>query len=498
MNIEKIKKMKKSDLSITILLLIGILAVVNFFSYQIFARLDLTENKAYSISKVSKETVKKLDDVVNVKVYFSKDLPSQFITLRQEVGDILDEYEAYSDGEMKIEFISPDNDDETARDLYAKGIPQLTFQTYEKDKAQVVHGYMGMTIAFGDNTEVISVLDQDTSNLEYQITTAIKKITSEQMATVAFLTSNGTLDIQNDLSNAYQALSTLYSVTIVDLSQEKEIPDTIDTLIIVGPSEEFSEEQLGAIDAFLARGGNVLVLLDGVKVEQGLAAHANNTGLETLLQKYGVTVNNDLVADARNAMASFSKGFFTFSTNYPFWPKITSDGFNKDNSAVSGLESVVLQWASSLDIDNSKGNSITPLVYTSNKAWQVKDNFDLNPDSDLAKAGNQKFTLAALINSNDDNAGRIIVVGDSDFIKNNNNADNLTLFQNLVDSLSLDDDLISIRSKTVTSRPIQEDLEDGTRAFIRYGNIFGITIIIIIFGMTRYYLRRKSRFIDEL
>lgn len=504
----KTKKLKKSDLLLTVLLIVGILAVLNFFSYRIFTRLDLTENKSYSISKVSKETVRSLDDVVNIKLYFSKDLPTQFITLRQEVNDILDEYQAYSQGNIFIDYIFPDSDDKTAKELYAKGIPQLTFQVFEKDKSQVVKGYMAMTIGYGDNIEIIPVIKEDTSNLEYQITSAIKKVTSEEIATVAFLTSHGTADLQSQISNAYQALAELYTVEVVDLNEENAISPTIDTLIIVGPKEQFTEEQLMEINSFLMRGGKLLALVDGVVVEQGLMARVNSTGLEGLISKYGVNINNNLVADVRNAMASFSQGFFTFQTNYPFWLKIASDGFNHDHSAVSNLENVILQWASSLEFDE-KDSAITPLAFTTERAWQVQDEFNLDPNGMTAKAGSEQFTVAAAINGEIENAypqegesdkflGKLIIVGDSDFINNNGNPDNLTLFQNLVDSLSLDDDLINIRSKSVTSRPIQEELSDGVRAFIRYGNIFGITVIVIIFGMTRYYLRRKSRFLDEL
>jgi len=82
------KLLKNSDFGIAVIIIIGILVVVNFFSYQIFYRWDLTDNKDYSISKASKKTVQNLDDIVNVKVYFSRNLPSQYITLEQEVGDI--------------------------------------------------------------------------------------------------------------------------------------------------------------------------------------------------------------------------------------------------------------------------------------------------------------------------------------------------------------------------------------------------------------------------
>ena len=90
------KKINKTNTSITALFLIGIIIVVNFLSYQLFFRWDLTQNKVYSISKVSKNTVGKLDDIVNVKAYFSENLPGQLFSLRQEVEDILDEYQNYS------------------------------------------------------------------------------------------------------------------------------------------------------------------------------------------------------------------------------------------------------------------------------------------------------------------------------------------------------------------------------------------------------------------
>lgn len=78
----KTGKIKKLDLSIAILLIIGIAAVINFLSYQIFTRLDLTQGKIYSISAASKNAVGNLDDVVNIKAYFSSNLPSQVLPVR--------------------------------------------------------------------------------------------------------------------------------------------------------------------------------------------------------------------------------------------------------------------------------------------------------------------------------------------------------------------------------------------------------------------------------
>jgi len=519
LNNKSSKKIKKIDIGITVIIIIGILAVVNFFSYQIFYRWDLTQGRIYSISKASKKTVGELDDIVNIKAYFSKSLPSQFIALRQEVADIMDEYQAFSNGKIKVEFIDPADDEDIQRELYIIGIPQLTFEVYEKDKVQLVKGYMGIAISFGDKTEAIPAIKRDTRDLEYQITTAIKKVTSEEIATIGFLTSQGTASLTDDMSIAYKELQKLYTVRQIELSEETtEVPVDIDTLIIAGPKEKFSEEQLKAINFFMVQGGSLMILLDGVTVEKGLLANKNNTGLDSLLEKYGVKVNQNLVADVRNGMASFSQGFVTFSTSYPFWPKITNEGFNKENSAVANLENVILPWASTIDIIKEKfdeKNIVTDLVFTTDKAWQVKDNFNINPQSLPVSQGEQKrYNLAVAVSGKFNNAypdkneetsssfsGRLIVVGDSDFIHDGflrNTPDNLTFFQNLVDSLSFDEDLINIRSKGISSRPIKEGLSDGARAAVRYLNVFALTVIVILFGMIRYYLRRRSRFVDEL
>lgn len=511
------KKIKKSDLSITVLLLIGILIVVNFFSYQIFYRWDLTEGQEFSISKPSKNTVSGLDDIVTVKAYFSDNLPSQFISVRQEVKDILDEYRAFSNGKLRTEFIDPSDNEDLKRELMIMGIPQLTFQIYEQDKAELVNGYMGIAISFGQKTEVIPAVGQGTSDLEYRLTTAIKKVIADEISTIGFLTSHGTLDLENAIKSAKEELDKLYAITTVELSaEEPQVPENINTLIIAGPKENFSEEQFQAINTFLRHGGSLLVFFDGVNVGQGLTASVNSSNLPELLKKYGITINKNLVADTRSGVASFTQGFFTFSSNYAFWPKITSEGFARDHGAVSNLENVILPWASSIIVDSEKidESAYKILAFTTPNAWQIKDNFDITPtNANTAKGSRSEYTLALAVNGLVPNAypesgsaetdkfsGRLVVVGDSDFINDSfarNTPDNLTLFQNLVDSLSMDEDLINIRSKGKSSRPIKE-LSNSARAAVRYLNVFGITVLVIAFGLIRYYLRRRSRFADDL
>ncbi|MBI4812732.1 GldG family protein [Candidatus Falkowbacteria bacterium] len=497
------KFLKSSNSALTIIIIIGILVVLNFFSYQIFYRLDLTQNKDYSISETSKRTVGELDDVVNIKVYFSENLPSQYINLRQEVGDILDEYVNYSNNKIKVEFIDPKDDSETKRELYMLGVPELQFNVLEKDKYQVVNGYLSMVVGYEDKKEAIPVIE-NTANLEYDVTLAIKKATGKITAVVGFATGNGAANPDKEISVAYKELGKLYETREVDLTAEKSVPEDIDTLIIAGPKEKFSEDELKAIDAFLTSGGSLLILADGVKVGEGLRAESNDIGLDKLLENYGVQINHDLVLDVSSGIASFSQGFITFSTNYPFWPKVLKSGFDKDNVAVAKLESLVLPWASSLDIltdKMDKDGRVSYLAKTTKRAWRETSNFNLNPEGPREKGGEEQYNLAVSIfgkfasayNQGNIGQGRLIMVGDSDFLRDNfirQNPGNLLFFQNLVDSLSLDEDLINIRSKGVTERPIKE-LSESAKAAVRYGNIFGMTLVVVIFGMARYFIRRR-------
>ncbi len=501
--------LNKTNSSALIIIVIGILAVLNFFSYNIFYRFDLTQNKDYSISGVSKKTVADLKDVVNIKAYFSANLPSQYLNLRQEVGDILEEYSNYSGGKVKVEFIDPKDDQATQQELYLAGIPQLQFNVLEKDKYQVINGYLGLVVKYGDKTQAIPVI-QDTRDFEYQITSAIKKVTDDKLASIGFWQGNGSADTQNDITAIFQKLSEIYNVSAVNYTAEKKIPENMDTLIIIGPKEAFKDEELKAIDAFLMKGGSLIILANGVTVEQGLQAAKNDTGLNKILAGYGLKLNNNLILDVNNGMASFSQGFVTFSTNYPYWPKVIKAGFDQNNIAVAKLESLVLPWASSIDLspDKMKDITISYLARTSDRAMLVADNFNLSPQAEIKNGAKGKYDLAvslsgkfnSVYNNPNTSAGRIVLVGDSDFITDNflrNYPDNLVFFQNVVDSLSLGNDLITIRSKGVTERPLKE-VTESMKATIRYANVFGLTALVVLFGLIRYFFRRRTKFVDQI
>ncbi|MFH1191961.1 MAG: GldG family protein [bacterium] len=518
----------------TIAIIAGILILINYIASSIFFHFDITQNKDYSVSQVSKDTVKNLDDIINIKGFFSKQAPSNLISAKQEIKDIIDVYRNYSNGKIKVTYVDPKDDDKTLQEARNLGIPELQFSSLANDKYEVSTGYLGLAVIYGTKKEVIPVLDS-TNDLEYQLTSAIKKVMQKEDYTVAFLKGQGELEKDQDLTIASQNLQKLYNVQVIDFANGDLIPDNVNTLIIAGAKEAFSPRDKYIIDQFLMKGKSILFLQENIDVGDMLQASPNKSGIGDLLEHYGVKLNNNFILDPSCEMASFSSGFSQFFTSYPFWPKVLKNGFNKDSVIVSQLESAVFPWTSSVEIaeKNAKDKEITELIKTTANSWAEENSKNLSPQrNDFTQDNKGEKTLAVFVsgkfssyfndkekpvkkpsedagmeeNTKDEqfiketSNGRIIVVGDSDFARDGFlkrfNA-NILFFQNAVDALTMDESLITIRSKGVSDRPIKE-LSDSMHNSIKFFNIFGLTIIVLIAGLLRYFLRKKRKFSDQI
>ena len=103
-------------------IVVAILILLNVVSRNRFFRWDLTENKMYSLSDSSKSVVEKIDDRLTMKVYFSDNLPGEYGNNRRYLQDILEEYAAYSDGNIHFEFYHTDDDEKMLADAQKSGI----------------------------------------------------------------------------------------------------------------------------------------------------------------------------------------------------------------------------------------------------------------------------------------------------------------------------------------------------------------------------------------
>ena len=524
-----------NTLALAIVLFV-ILVIINGLSKKAFKRLDLTESKRYTISKSTKKLLGQLDDIVRVEAYFSE-APDQVKLIKDEVKDMLDEYDAFASGNLQIEFINPTEDDDLKQKLRMKGIPEIQVQVREKDKIEVRNAYMGLAIVYGDKQEVIPVI-QKTTTLEYDLTSAILKTTRKEAKTVGFLEGHDEVDIYGQgFENLRRELGKQYTLRKIDVSQGSPIEGDVSTLIVAGPQSPLQANEKYEIDQFLMNGGKIVFLVDAVKMAPGsIQASPLSTGLTDLLSHYGIQLGNNLVQDISHDNLTYSQGgFMTITRPYPFFIKVlksyqystgsTSEGFPADSVATSGLDSLVLPWSTSLSVVAKEGISTTIMAKTSNQAWTAQAPYNLDPTRMFTPPSSVKnsYPVAVLLageftsfyagkeipsasngdgdteNKNKDrktveksSPTQIVVVGTSQFLRQPR-VDGLTFFQNSIDYITLGSSLIGIRSKQISDRSFKTDPSTFARLTIKVLCIGAIPLLVALFGLFRFFSRMRAK-----
>ena len=520
------------------IVLFFILVIINGLSKKAFKRLDLTESKRYTISKSTKKLLGQLDDIVRVEAYFSE-APDQVKLIKDEVKDMLDEYDAFASGNLQIEFINPTEDDDLKQKLRMKGIPEIQVQVREKDKIEVRNAYMGLAVVYGDKQEVIPVI-QKTTTLEYDLTSAILKTTRKEAKTVGFLEGHDEVDIYGQgFENLRRELGKQYTLRKIDVSQGSSIEGDVSTLIVAGPQSPLQANEKYEIDQFLMNGGKIVFLVDAVKMAPGsIQASPLSTGLTDLLSHYGIQLGNNLVQDISHDNLTYSQGgFMTITRPYPFFIKVlksyqystgsTSEGFPADSVATSGLDSLVLPWSTSLSVVAKEGISTTIMAKTSNQAWTAQAPYNLDPTRMFTPPSSVKnsYPVAVLLageftsfyagkeipsasngdgeedteNNNKDRKTvekspptQIVVVGTSQFLRQPR-VDGLTFFQNSIDYITLGSSLIGIRSKQISDRSFKTDPSTFARLTIKVLCIGAIPLLVALFGLFRFFSRMRAK-----
>ena len=531
-------------------IILGILVLINFLSTRRFIRADLTEDKRYTISKATKNVLDSLDDIVTITAYFST-AQAEVARIRRDVGDVLDEYNAFSD-KLQIDFVDPaDFDNAQKQELRFKGIPEVQINVTKKDKAEIANVYMGLSIGYGGKEETLPIV-RSTANLEYELTSTILKVTTKEAKTVGFLTGHGEFDI-NDQN--YQQLRQLldkngqgqYNITSVSLQDGEAVDATVTTLVVAGVKQPLIEREKYELDQFIMRGGKAFFLVDPIQLQQGtLQGTPLSTGLNDLLEHYGAKLGNNLLIDRRfHDNAWFQQGpMMRVSQPYPYFVKIIKPNFSAEHTVTNQLETLTLPWTSSLEIIPKEGITATALARTSEFGQTIQGYYNLMPNVRIPDAETQAYPVAVALEGtfksfytdkeiptmeNEDTIGtedsesatseqadaarttitesaqtQIVVVGTAQFLTQMRQ-DGVDFFLNTVDSLTLGDALIGIRSQRITDRPLRIKTPDGEfrevsefeKNFIRYLCTVGVSLLVVIFGLVRYFLKRRTKRLVE-
>ena len=527
------RKDLKKDTLIKLAIIIGIIIAVNVLASRLFTRIDLTKNKSYTLSPISKELVGGLKDKIVIKAFFSDNLPAPYNTLRRSVQDILNDYRSYSGGNLNYEVMNPtaeDQNDDMQKEAKKYGIEPVQIQVIDNDKMEVKKTYVGMAILYQGKQEVIPVI-QSVANLEYELTSAIKKLTVEKKKKVGFLQGHGEYDYTK-FNNINKILSEQYEVVKVDLNRMKALD--LDALIVLGSKSDVPEYQKYYLDQYIMRGGNVAFLLNKVVPnfqQQMVIGDVVKNNLDDMLSSYGIFVENNLIRDAQCASVQVQSAIgFPVQINYPYFPNITN--INRDIAAFKNLQAITLSFVSSVDVSaaNGKGLKVTPLLTTSDKSGKADGFFLLNVEQfqNLKKSAfdslfNSKgVVVGAMFEGNFNSfytgkpipidttkdaipyndafigtstkSSKIVAIGDADFVNEEQQRlqkDNILFFVNMVDYIVDDVGLAMIRSKDASEAPIEE-VSDSTKKLIKYTNLILPPAGVLLIGLF-IWNRRKAK-----
>ncbi len=493
----------RKTINTQVLLVFVILAVVNILSLRFFFRLDFTSDSRYTLSQATKNILKSLDEPVTVTAYFTEDLPPDIAIAKRDFKDLLIEYANISRGKVVYEFVDPNKDTKIEQKAFQSGVRPVMINMREKDEATQKKVFLGAVIQKGDESEVIPFI-QPGSAMEYDLSSSIKKLTAKNKPVIGVMQGFGSPST-GAMPQALKLLEVLYDVEPVRIEDSTANLQKYKTIAIIAPKDTIPDIVFSKLDNYLAGGGNLYIALDRVDADlQTARATVINTGLEKWLAGKGLTVEPDLVVDANCGSVGVQQrtGMFNFTTNvkFPYLPIIVTFA---DHPITTGLEQVIMPFASSIKYTGDTANVFTPIAMTSEKSGtqSVPLYFDINkkwtdtdfPMSKIPVGATLQGKIAGGANAS------IVLFSDGEFAINGEGQnqkkvsdDNVNLMVNSIDWLSDDTGLIELRTKGVTSRPLDQ-IEEGKKAFLKWLNFLLPIFLILIYGIIRMQRKRSIR-----
>lgn len=515
-----------SAVSYTVLV-VAVLVVLNLVSTRFFGRLDLTEGKIYSLSEASRQVAAELHDPLIARVYISADLPPQLITVRQYLLDLLAEYRAYGHGNFQFEVVHPSTDEEET-EAQSYGVQPFQANVYEQDKVELKRITLGLVFIHADQQEALPAVTS-TEGLEFQLTSAMRRVTQRSLGNVGVVASTGGPTLSQGLAGLQQVVSREYRIREVDLAAGP-VPSDITTLLVVGPRTNLSDTVLWRIDQYIMRGGPVMFLLDGGEAnlqaspqQGGGIAFPITTNVDSFALHFGAAPRPEYVMDQRHnqVQAMQNLGFIQLPVAIPYPLFVQGSRGGADHVLSKELDRVDMLFVSPLDINPASGAKATVVVQSSDHAGTRKLPTMVMPpleetpadfsapnlplavtlegsfksywaDSNLSSAPYGPVQDSSFTPTSAD--ARILVVGDADFVGDQGiarNQFNQVFVLNALDWLSRNDLLIALRSRQVEDRPL-ETLEPGERSRIKWANLLGPSMLLIVVGLYRWRRRSKA------
>ncbi len=370
-----------------LIIIVGII-LINYLASVFHQRIDLTNEKRFTISTPVKKILKNIDEKMEINIFLRGDIPAGFKKLSLSAQDLLQEFKEYSNGNIHYKIISADEKIPGTEKTYADtlsslGIVPINLKVQLKEGEQSQYIYPAAIVNYQNKLQSVNLysgsntfitppeLNSAEALLEFNFANAIAKITENIKPMVAYAVGNGEPTGPNIYDLVENVLKKNYNLFMLDLEKEPVIPDTFKLLMIVKPTLEFTDAEKLKIDQYVMHGGKLLCFIDRLNAEADslqmkneVIAYDRNLNLQDLFFKYGVRINPDLLMDLQCDFLPFSvngKDQFEF-LHWNYFPLFES----KQNSVINkNLGLVEGKFVNTIDTVSAPGIKKTILLSSS-------------------------------------------------------------------------------------------------------------------------------------
>ena len=461
------KQNKLLTIGLALLAFILINVIASFF----YARIDLTEDKRYTLSEQAIEAAASFNSVIVVDVLLEGDLPPEFAKLKAETKQILEEFASRNDN-IKFNFVDPLSDitqaEATIAELQSLGLTPANVTVEENGRVSQEIVFPWAMVNYNNKTIKVPLLknklgatseervNNSVQNLEYAFADAFTKLTIKTKKRVAVIKGNGQLD-DIYLADYLTTIRDYYNIGAITLDSVEKNPQKVfnqlkeyDLALIAKPSEAFTDKEKYVLDQFIINGGKSIWLIDQVVMEldslfnpEGSSmAFPRDLNLNDFFFKYGVRINPVLISDLYFTQIVLASGEGNNSQYNPvpwyYHPMV----FSRNNHPINNnLEAVRFQFTNSIDtISNSYRKTVlyssSPLSKTEGVPKLISLDI-INTPPDKASFNDGDKPLAVLIEGEFSSAfnnrivpvklkgakiegkeNKMLIIADGDLIKN--------------------------------------------------------------------------------
>lgn len=487
-----------------------ILVAFNLIAAQFKQRVDLTAERAYTLSPGTRAILGKLDTPVQVRFYCTRNvstMPVVLTTYAQRVEDLLDEYRQASKGKIEIQRLNPEPDSDAEDSARLDGVEGQPLRSGERI-------YLGLSVSMLDQKQTIPFFAPDRERLlEYDISRAIARVMAAEKPSVGVMSSlpvmgqiNPMMQRQQRGQRAWALIDELkrdFNIKQVEVTADK-IPDDIKVMLVIHP-KAISDATQFALDQFVLRGGKLVAFLDPMcaldrpPMQTGMMPQPSASNLEKLFQAWGLVFDTSKVVADMEHVAPLQEG------PNPAVLALNETAVNKDDVVTAEADNLVMAFAGAFVGTPKDGITESVLIKSSKRSQLVEAMMAQMMGAQIARdfaAGGVEYPLAVRLNGKFKTAfpeGKpkpsptpgnpekpeekstepslkessqpttIVLVGDADMIQDPlairelgtltgqrliiPSNSNLSFAQSIVEQLAGDSNLISVRSRASRERP---------------------------------------------